>query len=190
MSEERKASDILLDLEKKIDTILAYIKNIDFNYKLLLSKLNQKDSASTEIEKNSSPESEIEFKNVDEEEQIEVDRNPDHSKKRGVKTVSATALFAAKLQGKKIPVQQQILNSKGDKLFFANVEVMDMSNNILLKTRTNQAGKWLVNLTPGDYLIKITKSGTASKPKIDLCYQISVLESSSSLELEPKIIEE
>ncbi|HVI41871.1 MAG TPA: hypothetical protein VM577_14570 [Anaerovoracaceae bacterium] len=38
---ERKASDVLLELEKKVDQILQYLKNIDFNNKLILERLNK-----------------------------------------------------------------------------------------------------------------------------------------------------
>ena len=38
--EPRKATDLLLDLESKIDTILLLIKNQDLNIKLISNKLN------------------------------------------------------------------------------------------------------------------------------------------------------
>jgi hypothetical protein len=38
---ERKASDVLLELERKVDLILGYLKTIDLNNKLILNRLNR-----------------------------------------------------------------------------------------------------------------------------------------------------
>lgn len=41
MSEQRKATDVLLDLETKIDLLMSMIRNQDLNIKILSNKLNE-----------------------------------------------------------------------------------------------------------------------------------------------------
>lgn len=39
-SESRKATDVILELESKIDKVLGYLKSLDFNFKILSNRLN------------------------------------------------------------------------------------------------------------------------------------------------------
>jgi hypothetical protein len=54
MENPRKATDVLLDLEQKVDLLLNMFKTIDLNYKVLSNKLNQLIDVFDKMQKNNS----------------------------------------------------------------------------------------------------------------------------------------
>lgn len=192
---DRKATDILLDLETKVDRMLAYIATIDMNHKLLLNRLNSGQakfqdphSSQTNLVEVKPKDVEYEFKNADETiaedpmddnsaaPELEVDKNP-NGKKRNTRSHTT---------GKMVPVQQKICYPDGSNVCVAKVEVCDLQGNLVKQMRTNQVGKWMMSLTPGDYNVTIVKMQSTNKPKVDLKYQITIPYSDSIVELQVK----
>ena len=198
---DRKATDILLDIEKKIDLILGYQKTNDLNQKLLLDRLNKVVAGLEQVRlpvKNpivNNPSSfvppitkplmakpiQVGVEDFDEQgrQQIEVELQP----KTGRRDIRVPTQ-----PGKKVAVQQKISYPDGRSVILATVEIADMSQNIVKKTRTNSAGKWNATLDPGKYIIHVSKSATTEKPVVEQRYEVEIPISDSPLELEsPKV---
>ena len=141
---DRKATDILLDLEAKIDKALAYLATIDMNHKLLLNKLNSLSTKEPQdLPVQSPPKPEYVFSDVDdpmEDESIppelEVDKNP---------TGKRRAARGQNLDVKMVPVQQKITYPDGSNVCVAKVEIHDSTGKLVKQMRTNQVGKWMIS---------------------------------------------
>ncbi len=96
------------------------------------------------------------------------------------KTVSMPAL--PKMQSEeasmnigRVSVEQRVVDKNGKAIFLANVEIINkQTNKPETKTRTTSTGKWQAVLPPGNYDVKITKSESMSKEKVELRQEIHV----------------
>lgn len=183
---ERKATDILLDLEGKIDKILAYVATIDLNYKLLLNRIGSfpQDPLPTNTTNKAvllQEENKIN-KQVQEQEVIftDVDQDSVDDKSNKKRTSRATT------DGKLVPVQQRIIYPDGSNVCVAKVEIKDTDNKIVKQMRTNNVGKWILSLQPGTYNVSIAKMRSTNKPEVDINYNITVPDSDAVVELPAK----
>jgi hypothetical protein len=185
---EKKASEILLELEQKIDLMLGYLKTSDLNYKLIIARLDKLASLINQTPSVSLPQTKIlenkliakpavvEFQEVDENNSLIINEElQPQVGRRDLRTQGQSI--------KKIQVQQKITYSDGKVVILANVEIFDSSNNLVKKTRTNSAGKWIANLDPGPYLIKIYKPPTSNKPVVERQYEVQIPISDVPVEL-------
>lgn len=203
MVEDRKATDVILGIEKKVDEILSYVKNIDFKYNLILGKLSEKTAPSPpssvgEVTFPSfapAPAAPSPFK-----------ASPDLKEKlrKAMEQAEDDALsdvpeVATQLEGKRrnlrqhgqtqmrqIPVEQRIVYADGKNVYMASVNISQIDGTLVTKTNTNQTGKWIAALPPGDYHVKVTKAGTQVKPKVELEYQVTVPNQDSRVELDQR----
>lgn len=200
---ERKATDILLDIEKTLNLVLGYQKTNDLNQKLLLNRLNKivtglENKSAAPVKRQPSVEAFVTVptppsktlvakpmqvtnaEDFDEEgkPQIEVELQP----KTGRRDIRMPTQ-----QGKKVAVQQRIHYPDGKNVILASIEITDAAKNVIKKTRTNSAGKWNATLDPGRYFIHVTKSATTEKPVVEHRYEVEIPISDSPLELEPKV---
>lgn len=171
--EERKASDILLELELKIDTILGLLKNIDFTNKIIMNRLSGAASPLNQSE------GEVAFAPAKIDNFIPEFKDADQVKAESTKTRKSG----------KITVQQPILHPDGSKVILGNIEIFDMSNKLVKKTKTNSLGKWSALLDIGKYLVKVTKVPTNGRPLLDKQYMIDInpLSDETTMELEPPV---
>lgn len=96
------------------------------------------------------------------------------------KTVSMPAL--PKMQSEeagmnigRVSVEQRVVDKNGKAIFLANVEIINKATNKPeTKTRTTSTGKWQAVLPPGSYDVKITKSESMSKEKVEFRQEITV----------------
>lgn len=165
---QRSATDLLLSVEDKINAILAYIKNIDHTNKLILSKYNQT------ITKNpTSGNKDLPLKKEELEQSSEISSEE----------VSVEKNISIK---KKIPVSQKITYKNNNaNVFMADVSILNSNNELIKKTRTNNAGKWVAALQPGLYSIKIERTPTNDNPKLDIQYKVQVRNIEGPIELQP-----
>ena len=247
--EPRKATDVLLELESKLDVALNIIRTQDLNIKLLSNKLN---SILEKLEKQNNPTNKIVVeavtnsapatidneKNIliSSEDQLSVDLNPQGFRrtsrpetfsgddsylsrppeitaakypvqiptpKSAVAEVVVPSFPAAQQDpapndtkpkqksnsSPSVPVIQRIVDKNGKSIFLADVEVIDLGNGEqVVKTRTNGTGKWMANLSVGNYRVMIRKRESVSREKMEVGQDIYVDGSQSPLELQTMII--
>lgn len=212
---ERKATDVILDIEKKLDLLLEYYKTADFNQKLILSKLAAleksilnvpvlppivKSSATVEaftapsfVEAKlptsppsrkilvATPVNNIGQASFDEQGEPEVLLDLKPSKRRDQRP--AVSITPPASTAKTTSVQQRIAYPDGKNVILANVEIFDLSGQLVKKTKTNSAGKWSAVLAAGTFKIHISKGATSEKPAVEYKLQVEIPLSDSPLEL-------
>lgn len=188
---EKKASEILLELEQKVDLILGYLKTSDLNYKLIIARLDKLTSLVNQntftqpatISKTNILDNKlipkpavVEFHEMDEENNpvINEELQP-QAGRRDLRTQGQNK--------KKTQVQQKISYPDGKVVILANIEIFDNNKKLVKQTRTNSAGKWNASLSAGKYFIKIYKAPTSNKPLISKEYEVDIPESDILLEL-------
>jgi len=158
---EKKATDFLLEMDDKLNKILSFISNVDFNLKLISSKLTVKpvDQVAEQTARQIEPAT---FYNVD---AVEPMGQPDN---------------------RKVTVHQKVTYPNDKPAVLANVKIFNSLKEEVKSTKTNHAGKWNAVLDPGNYFIHITKAEVADKPKIDHYFEIEIQASKIPIELESK----
>lgn len=168
---EKKATELLVEMDYKLDLILSYMKNLDFNLKLQ-SDLKLKESKQASkieplVEKQSPPKEPKKEKEI-----IKTEKNP-------VVTEGAS-------ENRKVNVFQHVYYPNGKPAALATIKVFDSQKQEIKKTNSNHSGRWSALLDPGGYFVHITKAEVADKPKIDFYFEITVSPSNTALELESK----
>lgn len=205
MSEDntRKASDILLSLEKKVDSLSQAIIAFDMNLKLILKRVNELSSGGV---KNNLPimEDKKEVPSLRPTAIADVpmakgridrpvSQNTDTTKQKvqekvivaeNKENVDVKKIF----NERKIPVVQRVTDDKGKDLFMADVIIYDANGTQLEKNRTSAVGKWSAHLKPGKYSVHISKIDASSKSKIESLQEFVIEESMSALKLNTAII--
>lgn len=120
-------------------------------------------------------------KDQDESDKIEVAAHQD-GKRRNLRQHSEAQI-------RQIPTQQRITYADGKAVYMAGVEIFDTDEKLINQTKTNHIGKWLAPLSPGTYLIKVTKGSSALKPKVELSYQVTIPNQDSTVDLGTKVVE-
>jgi hypothetical protein len=136
---DRKASDVLLDLESKIDEVISVVKNQDLLLKVLSNKISNLENIISNGN-NTSPVLPV---------STVVEKKPLVGKKD---TIDKSG---------NILVSQVIKNSDGKNISMARVEVFSISDDgsmiLVSGKKANVSGKWTSNLQPGKYKIKAFK---------------------------------
>lgn len=188
MEQKRTATEVLLNIEDKINSIYNFMQNLDNTTKLILNRLNNLernnlnnqpkvitsfgvsapsvsaplDDPSLKKEKNSNKKAKINTPKKLEETQPQ---NLDESKKI-------------------VSVSQKILHSNGSEATFADVELFDSDGNSITTTKTNTSGRWIKTLNPGNYKAKIYKKGNGKDYQdLNLNFSFSVKDSDTPIEL-------
>ena len=199
---KRTATDVLLAVEARLISVEKRFQSVEFLLKALLGKLNKSPSLPPP-EANVSPSSMrsdvINKDNFDNRPRTNVfaemaanqgirieapDELPNDMTESAVRAASR-GQRGPKSKGPKVSVSQ-VLNRGSDPLFLANVEVLDSNKELVGQTRTNPKGRWLMALSPGNYLVHVTKrfAPESGKMSIDNSYQIKVSPSDKPLELD------
>lgn len=208
MTEEKKVTEVIQEIKNEVDEILSYIKNMDFKYTLILDRLNRLIEKETSGKLPTVEASEIVFpeyqpvlasqpspnlksklqlaleqaqKDQDEEDQIGLATQQDGKRR--------TLRQHAENQNRQIPTQQRIIYKDGKAIYMANVEVFDANQKLVKQVKTNQAGKWLAPLAPGEYQIKISKGANALKQKVEVSYMVTIPNQDSTVDLGTKVVE-
>lgn len=211
MENEKKATDVILEMNSKLDDVLAYVKNMDFKYNLILEKLNNtvKSVPIAQVVHStktppilSAPSMEaFDFPNYEtkspptpktklaialEEASFDQEETDEVEQEKNPEGKKRNLRFYPNAQEKRIPVQQRICYSDGKNVSMANVEISD-SNGVLIKeTKTSNQGKWTATLPAGNYMVMVSKMPTNIKPKVELKFPIAVSDSDSIVELDLK----
>lgn len=189
---ERKATDILLELEEKINKILQYVVVIDSSYKLILSRLDKINSLTSVANPKPQiiPSNEILTSSVQITETSKVEELlPSTTEQFSEFKEEPKSLKVDKVRVSQVIRYPKEKNMKNSNVILALVKVYDSAGQhggkILGETRTDQNGRWKLDLSPGQYFVHIVKPASAQKPQIDHYFDISVGDSKKTLELEP-----
>jgi hypothetical protein len=177
---ERKATDILLELEEKLEKVLSYVVNMDNNYKIIISRLDS-------IKNNNLPVANLSVNTSENIKSIEKNTSLND-------TFVEVNSIDEKSKHEKVRVSQVVKypkskNVKQNNVVLALVKIYDSkgldAGTVVAENRTDQNGRWKVDLSPGQYHVHITKPASTQKPQIDHYFPISVDGEKSSLDLEP-----
>lgn len=193
MSEKdnRKASDILLDLENKVEVLIQVITSHDSNIKMLLNKVNE--ISRSNIKQQVPNVSKEEFPSFA---PIAISDKPTSRTRSTRENVKISAIPAVQnsiqnaneqlddkvrekpkndgLVERKIPIMQRVCDDRGKDLFMADVIIYDEHQNQIQKIKTNAVGKYQTVLTPGKYKIHISKMDMNSNSKIESMQEIDI----------------
>ena len=205
MSDPKKASDVLLELDAKVDTILGMVQLYDTNLKLILNKVNQTHAAVTNLIVNSNlsdlQKTEIQQQLAPLQNSNVVDvpkgvpirlatefpgqrrlepRNISEPNtqvqftERAPEPAPAPPPISSQDLGRKIPVTQRIQDLQKRDLFMADVTILSMNKDIVAKVKTNALGKWNAVLSPGKYIVSISKTDPTTKQRFGDTQEIVV----------------
>jgi hypothetical protein len=204
MNEVRKASDILLDLEGKVETSSKDLKTLALSVNILSNRVNQviellnalSNSANSDVVMpvvNEMPQVQASIP-ISSESSLKLD---DYSKKDNFPRTQRQETFAPTnqvstpptTQSGKVATTQRITDNTGKAIFLANVEITDRNSGaVVYKGRTDGVGKWHASLPVGQHLVHITKSEALNKAKIDVSQNLVVDGSQNVLNLPVMII--
>jgi hypothetical protein len=172
VTETKKASEVIVEINEKIDMLLSFFKNHDNNQKLIISrldkiykKLNLSNNESSNLSLDDEvSKSDINFAKVD---FIEVKENlkVDSDKKILVHQF----VKYPKNNDKQLPVilaKVKIYPEPGIK---DNPSIAEIASIV-----TNSNGMWEAELLPGKYFAHILKPKTNTKPQIDIYFDFTV----------------
>ena len=186
---DRTTTDIILDLEQKVENLSAEVKNMSFSIKLLLDRTNMILQNQNNIPVNLPPQ---ETKKPE-----EVIFPAVQSKKKQTKEVVVdkrkSEVSSKKPNYKEVNVSQKVVYPDGTPVILAEVKIFDSLGVDITKSltgkdfiRTVTSGKWNVAMTPGDYTVQIQKEANASKPAFAKTIEFNVSGIDGSLILESK----
>lgn len=173
---KRTATDVLLDLEKKIDTLSQVMVDLSLNIKVLSTKLSMTNKQSIKEDKKTFQISEDKKEEIIKSSRlIEEDNEPDGSRRtsRAQEFQNNSLLFnnesKTNIDNNLCHVFQKVLLSNKKAAFMASVDLFDVNKKkVNEKTmRVNGNGNWTAHLPPGPYSIKITYTDPSTKKSIN-----------------------
>ena len=198
--DSRKASDILLSIEQKLDQLLLVITANDLTMKVIANKLQNLIDKNQNISalpvENFLPTASIlspekEEIDINSEFNIQEEKNPSGVRRTSRSSSdSSDSFFTESRVNKnisKIPITQRVVDKNGKSLFLADVEFFNEKSETVEKVKTNSVGKYQAQLFPGNYKVIIKKLEPLSKAQLESVQTISVDDNISILEL-PMII--
>lgn len=189
--EPRKVSDIILSLEEKVNTLTKIVSVYDMNTKIILDRVNkiyayiemlQREMAAEQLPASSGFVEEPAVIQTSVENVLqEADSPPARGRAGRSESYTSPEVLPAIQEApapkmarqdndRKIPVLQRVTLAGPDgakDMYMAEVTILNDQRELVVKTKTNAAGKWQAYLKPGIYSIGIIKTDTATKKKIE-----------------------
>lgn len=193
MAEERKATDILLEIERQVGVLNAKVNVVDTNNKLVLDRLNRllqyvEGAQKEDGQLNQEVSDRTPVQSLPPEQVIQIAESP-RGQQRGGRQEVAPISVQSTSSDKKVPVLQRITDHNGKDIFMADITITDSSSGeVVHKTKTNALGKWQAHLKPGPYRIDMAKVDAASRAKVEAHQEITVSESNTTLTLPLAIV--
>lgn len=204
MSEDKnpkKASDLLVEMDQKLDTILGIVKNQDNLIKILNNKISK-------ISSPVAPSNQILVEQPDSSIRLKTEVQPTNSVTQlpglkpgvtfpGIQQNNQSNLVESNndsdddfvnveyesLVGRKVAVQQKITYADGKNICLASVEITGGNLSSPKKLKTNAMGKWMTVLEPGNYTVSVIKNGNKTKQNVSISSNFVVPESDKPVEL-------
>jgi hypothetical protein len=177
---QRKATDVIISVEDKVNMLIKMVSVYDMNIKIILDRTNKIYSYIENLKSEYGEPEEVSQNDKDialsQSEVIKVSDTP-VIEKRSVRT---NPEIPQKLNSedfgsvKKTPVIQRVSDSNGKDVFMAEVSILTPDGELVQKTKTNAMGKWQALLKSGDYIVNISKTDSASKRKIEITQNVNI----------------
>jgi hypothetical protein len=206
----KKGSELLVEIDHKLDILLGIVRNQDLLLKTLnnkIGKINVIQNSTISNTNGTNTDSNIEYIKPIEYNKplLHIDTgtnnnsslisdtgNIQHSQQK--KELVSDDEFVqvntdhfdaeiAKSGGKKVAVQQRVTYDDGKNICLASVEITGDNLKSSKKLKTNAMGKWVAVLEPGNYVVSVTKPGNKNKQNIALSRAFTVPESDKPVEL-------
>jgi hypothetical protein len=185
MAEERKATEVLLDIEGEVKKMSQTMSSLMLAQTLSLDKLNKVYNYISNLEKEIEAEKKMLLGQAQEVNNpiqspvtppLEMETNPQGVRRtsRQPEAPSTDAPIVSQSGERKIPVIQRVTDKDAKDLFMADVRVMNEKKEIVARVRTNNVGKWQALLAPGKYDVHILKTDTATKTKIEAMQTVTI----------------
>jgi len=205
---KRKASDVLLDIERGVKTLLGIFNTVSFNQKAVLNRLNNLEEKmdmllagnvqpqqpsgpkivnpnfpqASASKYNFPPEFAAALKNST----GQFDDGVGEQQVDPGETLEEEVFHRGARRGLRDPgkpsvsfdrtiVNQTILFSNGEALPYADITITNSSGKKVLKSRTNNKGKWSAPLPTGGYNVYVTKRmGKEADKNVEITYEIDI----------------
>jgi hypothetical protein len=209
----RKASDILLSIESKMNSLIKAMSVYDLNVKLILSRVNvvyayieqlkaeaelppDQDApiavlAEAAIQLSTEPSKDRRMGRVGvpvQIPQVQQERPIPQTQQPVQVPQSDKKANTPTSPDRKVPVVQQLKYNNGGDVFMAEVSIANQDNELVHKTKTNAIGKWQAHLKPGKYYVSVVKTDTTTKKKIEALQELIIPNSNDTVNLPPAII--
>ncbi len=190
MTDKRAASDIILDLERRVGQLEGVIGQVDINVKAILNKMNLAGDSiiqpkapvefayaakpTVELAEATPAVGDVAFSQADTKSRTTIDNSP-----------------SPNTEVRNSVVEQRIVYNDGRPVILASVTISDagITTNVIAKVKTDSHGKWHAQLSGGKYSIEVIKGPIAAKRGFKVEYKIEVLGDGKPLSLERKQIE-
>jgi len=199
MTDERKATDVLLGIEGDIRTLTQTMSALMLAHTLTLEKTNKIYNYISRLEAEIEQEQKMQQiqtgasalsdnqKIASPEVPLQVETEPVGVRRTSRQPEPDGEVVQQKGE-RKVPVVQRITDHTGKDLFMADVKVMNEAKEIVAKCKTNSIGKWQAHIIPGKYTVHIIKTDTATKTKIEAMQAITVPNNSATFTLPIAVI--
>jgi hypothetical protein len=179
--EEKKASEVLGEIQAQVTEILLTVKNIQFLYQVLLNRVNElpaKLNASPQLTSKTEKilEVAVEAPPVAKAPEAKVEKITKQNKER---LVRQKVLYPESVKDARREVVLATVRLYREDIKSHNKDEVLLANNI----RTDMKGYWNHKLAPGTYYLHIVKKPQANKPMIDYYHQIQIPEGTEVFEL-------
>ncbi len=177
--EKRKASEVIIELERKIDLLIKMVANHSNNNVLILSKVNELNNKLDKAMFSDPKPSDNVILNYETE---NIFTNHEIIGTRRTARAEANPGLDSQV---KVAVHQLVMDLSEKPMILADVEVISDNNDIVVKTRTSASGRWQGALQPGKYTINILKRETGSRKRIEYKKEVVITGDRTPYELEP-----
>lgn len=143
-TKNRKASDVLLDLERKIDLLQNTVNSLSLDIRLLIQRTA--------------------IKNIP-----VVSPSTDNEKKAGGVVVAPVQEITNVLV-----TNSCLYHEDKKPIRLAKVKILNSNNEVIVNCMTNHVGVWTASLRPGIYSVKLEKGAIASKNARTYEYKIEI----------------
>jgi hypothetical protein len=214
MTDQRKATDVLIGLEKKIEDLLSYQKNQDLLIKKISQQLSDINKSISDLKSSFSDQSAAftaelkvepskELKTIpglkpgivigkfkgEEKNTNESLENNDDSNQTSLKEQNKKRGTRQVNSNKPMPIKQSLKYPDGRPLAMAKIDIYDVDKiNLISSVKSSILGEWVESLLPEKYIINIFKKASGDKPEVSLEYMLDIPNSTTPLKLDDLII--
>ncbi len=183
---DRKATDILLELEVKLTQIIKFIQNIDFNQKNLMNRIGSlenlyKSNGINQVN-NAQPSPQSLIPNLTQTKAPKVTAvlaDGSLSKTPETKPSGKVGRPKNKPMDGLIKLTQSVTDDDGKRIQFGMVKIFNEKGDEVTSCRTDVSGRWAREVSPGKYVIEIKRVN----PKFEKKFEILVDSSKPSIDL-------